>query len=104
MEDQQDNFARFLKTLIGLQTELPQQRLDKALLMLGKKIMPFLRFAFLVLLLFWKNTPANGLEATSISKDAENRAVAATVRIYVKEYSFEDYTFNGSGFFVSIYT
>ena len=63
--------------------------------------MPFLRFAFLVLLLFWKNTPANGLEATSISKDAENRAVAATVRIYVKEYSFEDYTFNGSGFFVS---
>ena len=69
--------------------------------MLGKKIMPFLRFAFLVLLLFWKNTPANGLEATSISKDAENRAVAATVRIYVKEYSFEDYTFNGSGFFVS---
>ena len=69
--------------------------------MLGCKIMPFVRFAILLLLLFWRNTPANSLEPTSISKEAENRAVAATVRIYVKQYSWQDYTFRGSGFFVA---
>ena len=69
--------------------------------MLGNKIIPFLRFAFLVLLLFWRNTPANGLEATAISKVAKNRASSATVSIYAKDYSWEDYVFRGSGFFVA---
>ena len=86
--------------MIGLQTDLRRQRSDKALPMIGNNNVPFVRIAFLVHLLMWWNTAANDLDAAAISKKAENRAVAATVRIYVKEYSWQDYTFSGSGFFV----
>ena len=68
--------------------------------MIGNNNVPFVRIAFLVHLLMWWNTAANDLDAAAISKKAENRAVAATVRIYVKQYSWQDYTFSGSGFFV----
>ena len=86
--------------MIGLQTDLRRQRSDKALPMIGNNNVPFVRIAFLVHLLMWWNTAANDLDAAAISKEAENRAVAATVRIYVKQYSWQDYTFSGSGFFV----
>ena len=87
--------------MIGLPTKLRRRRLAKALLMYRNKLIPILRFAFFVLLLFFKDTLVNGLEETAISTEAKNRARDATVRIYAKDYSWEDFTFRGSGFFVT---
>ena len=78
--------------MIGLQTDLRRQRSDKALPMIGNNNVPFVRIAFLVHLLMWWNTAANDLDAAAISKEAENRAVAATVRIYVKRNCLVHYS------------
>lgn len=64
-------------------------------------ITTFLRFTIVMLLLFSCITSANGDDLTILSEAAENRAVAATVRIYAKDHSWEDYEFHGSGFFVT---
>ena len=63
-------------------------------------ITTFLRFTIVMLLLFSYTMLANGDDLTVLSEVAENRAVAATVRIYAKDHSWEDYEFHGSGFFV----
>ena len=68
--------------------------------MIGRNNVLLVRVAFLVHLLMWWDTAANDLNAAALPKGAENRAVAATVRIYVKQYSSQDYIFRGSGFFV----
>ena len=87
--------------MMRLQTELSQQRLEASLLMQEDENKPFLSFIFLVLFLFCRDTLAYGLEASVISREATDRARNATVSIYTKDYSWEDYVFRGSGFFVA---
>lgn len=68
--------------------------------MLGIKMIRFPRFSFLILL-FLRITVSNGIADAAISSEAKHRARDATVRIYAKDYSWEDFTFRGSGFFVT---
>ena len=101
MEDKQGNIAQLLKSMTGFQTELPSQRLAVPFQMIENKIKPLLSLACFALMLFCRSTPADGLKVAAISKEARDRARDATVRIYVKDFSWEDYVFSGSGFFVA---
>ena len=69
--------------------------------MIGNEIKLPLIMAYFALLLFFSDTLVNGIEAAAISEEAKNRGKGATVRIYAKDYSWEDYVFSGSGFFVA---
>ncbi len=69
--------------------------------MMEYKINLLLDFACVALLLFCRDSLADGLEAAVISREARDRAKDATVSIYAKDYSWEKYVFRGSGFFVA---
>ena len=68
--------------------------------MIRNTVLPFVRIVVLMHLLMSWNATANDVYAATISKEAEDRAIAASVRIYAKQYSWQKYTFSGTGFFV----